>query len=65
MELAIVVANLCLIFLVGVLQLTVSLHTELGASCGEEKEKDERRVYRGEEREGERRRRGERYLFHE
>ena len=39
MELAIVVADLCLIFLVGVLQLTVSLHTELGASCGEEKGK--------------------------
>ena len=39
MELGIVVANLCLIFLVGVLQLTVSLHTELGAFCREEEGK--------------------------
>ena len=68
MELGIVVANLCLIFLVGVLQLTVSLHTELGASCREEegkmkggriggkREKEEKRRERrkGREREEER-----------
>ena len=51
-ELATVTAKyLCLIFLAGVLQLAVSLHTELVASCGEDEDVREEEKMKGGRRE--------------